>query len=121
MITAEGPTGDFYHEIAVFSGGITAAMESDWQKATGTEEERPLQIRQQVLRQVGQIVLLLDAYFWLIDNNHQNLAEALKGEINELRSALLDEIDQLLDDKLLTHRDYFESIQQKVEGLVLPG
>jgi len=108
---------DFYAEMGIFSKKIIEDMENDWQKAIGTEEVHPLQLRQQVLLQVGQIVILLDTYWKIYDSGRQDLAEVLQGEIIELREELLEVLEQLLVDESLLHRDYFESVMQKVGEL----
>ena len=121
IVAAGEITEDFYHETGIFSSNIIAATESDWEKAVGTDEEVPLQLRRQILHQVGLIVMLLDSYWKIFDSGHEDIAEMLQSEIHSLRDELIYQLQQTLFDETLAHRDYFESILQKLEGLTTPG
>ena len=107
-------TGESLVASSQFIESIKVETGADVERAVGSDEKHALQIRQQILHQLAFIILLLDTRNDAEDAEKLKLAEELHEEAFNRLEEFATEMQNVLDDRSLIQRQYFEKILQKV-------
>lgn len=100
--------------------GIRERAGADWQAVVDPDLKHALQIRQQVLAQVGEMAILWAAAVEANNQGKQEIANELFDQAIE-RAEWFTGPENILTDKFLTiHREYFEGIVTNVLKFLNP-
>jgi len=107
-------TGEVSGEVLVAANiyieSVKSASAAEVQMAVGDEEKYALQIKEQVLHQIALIIALLDASCDLEDSDNIEQSDQVREEALTRLEEFAAEMQNILDDKSLIHREYFQTV-----------